>query len=165
MQKELIRMTGVDLTAIPGISVQTASTFISEVGMDMSKWKTSKQFSSWLGLSPGNKISGGKRLSGKTKPCANKAAAALRMAAISLRLTTSALGAFFRRMSIRLGSAKAITAAAHKLAVILYNMLKTGQEYLESGAEYYERQYKDRCLRNLQKKAKHFGYMLMVVNQ
>jgi hypothetical protein len=149
MHRQLIEITGVDLTAIPGINVQTAAKIISETGVDMSRWKTSKQFAAWLGLCPGNKVSGGKRLSGKTAPCANKAAAALRLAANGLRLTDTALGAFFRRLNGRLGAAKAITAGAHKLAVILYNMLKTGKEYMESGAHYYEEQYRDRCVRNL----------------
>jgi transposase len=161
MHQELIRVTGVDLTQIPSLNVQTVSRIISEIGIDMSKWQTSKQFAAWLALCPGNKVSGGKRLSGKTLPSANKAAAALRMAANSLRLSDTALGAFFRRLSSRLGAAKAITAAAHKLAVILYNMLKTGSEYMESGAEYYEKQYRDRCIRSLEKRAKQFGFFLV----
>ena len=82
------------------------------------------------------------------------------MAATSLRLTDTALGAFFRRLSSRLGAAKAITAGAHKIAVILYNMLKTNKEYMESGARYYEEAYKDRCLRNLERKALEFGFVL-----
>ena len=161
MHQELTRITGVDLTRIPSLNIQTVSRIISEIGLDMSKWKTSKQFGAWLGLCPGNKVSGGKRLSGKTLPSANRAAAALRMAANSLRLSDTALGAFFRRLSSRIGAAKAITAAAHKLAVILYNMLKTGSEYMESGAEYYEEQYRDRCIRNLEKRAEQFGFLLV----
>ena len=112
---ELIRMTGVDLTLIPSIGVSTALTIISEIGLDMTRWPSAKHFASWLGLSPGNKVSGGKRLSGKTKPCANRAAIALRMAANSLYNSESAFGAFLRRMKMRLGSPKAITALAHKL--------------------------------------------------
>lgn len=161
MHQQLIKITGVDLTAIPGLSVQTVAKIISETGVDMSKWKTSKQFAAWLGLSPGNKVSGGKRLSGKTAPSANKAAVALRLAANSLRLTDTALGAFFRRLNSRLGAAKAITAGAHKIAVILYNMLKTGQEYMESGARYYEEAYRSRCLRNLVRRAREFGFALV----
>lgn len=164
MHQELIRISGVDLTQIPSLNVQTVSRIISEIGIDMSKWETSKQFAAWLGLCPGNKVSGGKRLSGKTPPSANRAAAALRMAANSLRLSDTALGAFFRRLSSRLGVAKSITAAAHKLAVILYNMLKTGSEYMESGARYYEEQYKNRCIRNLEAKAKLFGFALVPVS-
>ena len=165
MHRELIRIIGVDVTAIPGINVQTASRVISETCIDMSKWQTSKQFAAWLGLCPGNKVSGGKRLSGKTAPSQNKAAAALRTAAISLRLTDTALGAFFRRMCIRLGTAKAITAAAHKLALILYNMIKTCVEYVESGAQYYEELHRERTLRNLEKKAEKFGLTLVPMEQ
>lgn len=161
MHNELVRITGVDLTRIPSLNVNTVSKIISEIGVDMSKWETSKQFAAWLGLCPGNRVSGGKRLSGKSAPSANKAAAALRMAANSLRLSDTALGSFFRRLSSRLGAAKAITAAAHKLAVILYNMLKTGTEYMESGSKYYEEQYKDRCIRNLEKRAQQFGFTLV----
>lgn len=165
MHKELIRITRVDLTAIPGINVQTAAKIISEIGIDMSKWETSKHFASWLGLCPGNKVSGGKRLSGKTAPSSNKAATALRMAANGLRLTNTALGAFFRRISSRLGAAKAVTACAHKLAVILYNMLKTGTEYIESGAQYYEENYRHRCIRSLERRAKEFGFALEPIPQ
>lgn len=163
MHQQLIKITGVDLTAIPGLSVQTVAKIISETGVDMGKWKTSKQFAAWLGVSPGNKVSGGKRLSGKTAPSANKAAMALRLAANSLRLTDTSLGAFFRRLSSRLGAAKAITAGAHKIAVILYNMLKNGQEYMESGAKYYEETYKNRCLKNLKRRAQEFGFALTPV--
>ena len=161
IHNELVRITGVDLTRIPSLNANTVSKIISEIGVDMSKWETSKQFAAWLGLCPGNRVSGGKRLSGKSAPSANKAAAALRMAANSLRLSDTALGSFFRRLSSRLGAAKAITAAAHKLAVILYNMLKTGTEYMESGSKYYEEQYKDRCIRNLEKRAQQFGFTLV----
>jgi transposase len=164
MHEQLIKITGVDLTAIPGLSVQTVAKIISEIGIDMSKWETSKQFAAWLGLCPGNKVSGGKRLSGKTAPCANKAATALRLAANALRFTDTALGAFFRRLCSRLGNAKAVTAGAHKLAVILYNMLKTGKEYIESGAGYYEEAYQSRCLRNLRHRAQEFGYVLIPIN-
>ena len=161
MHQQLIKITGVDLTAIPGLNVQTVAKIISEIGTDMSKWETSKQFAAWLGVCPGNKVSGGKRLSGKTAPSANRAAAALRTAANALRLTDTALGAFFRRLSSRLGAAKAVTAGAHKIAVILYNMLKNGVEYMESGARYYEEEYKDRCLKNLERRALEFGFALM----
>lgn len=162
MHQELIRITGVDLTVVPALNVGTVSKIISEIGIDMNRWNTSKQFAAWLGVCPGNKVSGGKRLSGKTAPCANKAAAALRMAANSLRHSDTSLGAFFRRLCNRIGAAKAITAGAHKLAVIIYNMLKTGSEYMESGAEYYEELYKDRCIRSLEKKAQQFGYNLVL---
>ena len=116
----LYRMTGIDLTQIDSIEGNTALTVISEIGLDMNRWPTEKHFGSWLGLAPGSKVSGGKRLSGRTKPSANRAAAALRLAAQSLNQSQSALGAYFRRLKARLGAPKALTAAAYKLARIVY---------------------------------------------
>jgi transposase len=163
MHQGLVKLTGVDLTQIPGINTQTAAKIISEIGTDMTQWRTSKQFAAWLGLCPRNKVSGGKVLSSKTTPSANKAAAALRISANALYNSDSALGGFFRRMRSRLGAPKAITAAAHKLAVVLYNMLTTGQEYEESGAMYYEEQYRDRCVKNLKKRAEQLGFQIIPV--
>jgi len=160
---ELNRITGVDLTKIPGIGASTALTIISEIGLDMSKWKGTKQFASWLGLSPGNKISGGKILSGKTKPCVNRAAVALRLAANTLYKSECALGAFLRRMKSRLGSPKAITALAHKLAKLIYIMLKYGTEFVEKGVNFYNDLYRKRREANLKRKAKEFGYILMPI--
>lgn len=163
VSSHLARITGVDLTAIPGIEASTALKIISEIGLDLTRWKSSKQFASWLGLCPGNKISGGKILSSKTKRTGNYASSILRMAASTLHRSNTALGAFFRRMKSRLGAPKAITAVAHKLAVIFFNMLKNGTEYIESGQDYYEEQYKDRILKNLRNKAKSLGFELVNV--
>jgi len=157
----LIRITGVDLTAIPGIEASSALKIISEIGLDLTRWKSSKQFASWLGLCPGNKVSGGKRLSGKSKRTASYASSILRIAASTLHRSDSALGAFLRRLKARLGAPKAITAAAHKLAVIIYNMLKNGVEYIETGQDYYETQYRDRLVKNLNRRAKILGYELV----
>jgi transposase len=163
MAQEMQRVTGVNLTAIPGLNVQTIAVIISEVGVDMNKWKTSKHFAAWLGLCPRNKISGGKILSSKTCPSANKAAAALRKSANSLYKADCALGGFFRRMRSRLGAPKAITATAHKLAVILYNMLKNGLEFIETGAKYYEEQYRTKCVKNLRRRANELGFEITPV--
>lgn len=157
----LIRITGVDLTAIPGIEASNALKFISEIGLDLSRWKSSKHFSSWLGLCPGNKVSGGKSLSGKSKRTSSHAALTLRMAASTLHKSQTALGAFFRRLRSRLGSPKAITAAAHKLACIIFNMLKNGVEYIETGQDYYENKYRERIIKNLHYRAKTFGLKLV----
>ncbi len=161
LRSELIRSTGVDLTKIPSIGASTALVIVSEIGLDMSRWRNSKYFASWLGLCPGNKVSGGKRLSGKTKPCANRAAIALRMAANTLYNSQCAFGAFLRRMKARLGSPKAITALAHKLAKLIYIMLKYGHEYIEKGVEFYEQMYRKRKEASLRKKAKELGYVLV----
>ena len=157
------KITIADLTTIPGIDGNTAMKILSEIGTDMSRWPNSKAFASWLGVSPGNKISGGKLLSSKTKSSDNRAAQALRMAAASLYRSKTAIGAFFRRMRARLGAPKAITAAAHKLARILYRMLTEGVNYREAGENYYEQQYESRVMANLTKRAKEFGYILVPI--
>lgn len=161
LQNELYRVTGVDLTRIDGIDTTTALKVLSETGVDMGRWKSSKHFASWLGLSPGSKISGGKRLSGKTKPVVNRAATALRMAASSLYKSSCALGAYYRKMKGRLGAPKAITATAHKLARLVYSMLKFGTEYTDLGQDYYEQRYKDRVIKSLKKRASELGYQLV----
>ena len=160
----LYRMTGIDLTQIDSIEGNTALTVISEIGLDMSRWPTEKHFGSWLGLAPGSKVSGGKRLSGRTKPSANRAAAALRLAAQSLNQSQSALGAYFRRLKARLGAPKALTAAAYKLARILYRMLKYGAAYVDQGETVYEERYRDRLLRNLKRRAAELGFQLTAIN-
>jgi transposase len=155
------RITVANLTTIPGIDANTAMKILSEIGTGTSQWPSSKAFASWLGLCPGNKISGGKVLSSKTKPCDNQAAKALRMAAASLYRSKTAIGAFFRRMRARLGAPKAITAAAHKLARILYRMLTNRKDYREVGENYYEQQYQARVVANLKKRAQALGFVLV----
>ena len=161
IKSQLHQITGVDLTQIPGIETNTALKLIAEIGVDLSRWKTAKQFASWLGVCPGTKVSGGKRLSSKTKRTSNYAASALRMAASSLHGSKTALGAFFRRLKGRIGAPKATTAAAHKLATIIFNMLVKGQEYVERGQAYYEQQYKERVIRNLTQRASDLGLELV----
>ena len=124
VEKSLKRILGTNLVDVPGFDINGVIKIIGEIGTDMTKWPTFKHFASWLGLSPGNKISGGKVLSSKTKPSANRAAQALRMAAYTLHHAKSALGAYYRKMRARLGAPKAITATAHKLARILYAMIR-----------------------------------------
>jgi transposase len=154
------KITKADLTTIPGIDANTAMKILSEIGTDLSQWGSAKAFASWLGLCPGNKISGGKILSSRTKPSDNRAAQALRMAAASLYRSKTSIGAFFRRMRARLGAPKAITAAAHKLARIIYRMLTNGENYREIGENYYEQQYQVRVVASLTKRAAEMGYVL-----
>jgi transposase len=163
LHSHLYRITGVDLSRISGVDVHTGFKVIAETGTDMSPFPTEKHFTSWLGLAPGNKISGGKRLSGKTKPCANRAAATLRLAANGLHHAKSALGAYFRRQKARLGSPKAITATARKLACLIYRMLKYGMEFVEQGQDYYERQYQERTIKGMRKKAHTLGFELVKI--
>ncbi len=163
VRTHLYRMTGVDLTEIDGVEAYTALKVVSEIGTDMSRWPTVKHFASWLGLSPNNKVSGGRVMSSRTNPSANRAAAALRLAANALHRSDSALGAFLRRKKAHLGAPKAITATAHKLARIIYSMLKYGQKYVDAGAEYYEQQYRKRALGNAKRRAAQLGYKLVPV--
>jgi len=159
----LRRMSGVDLTRIDGIDTNSALKIIAEIGIDMNRWKSAKHFASWLGLCPGTKVSGGKVLSGKSKQVANRAAATLRLAAFTLFNSKSALGAYLRRQRSRLGAPKAITAAAHKLARLVYAMLKHGTAYIDAGQEYYEERYRTRVVQNLKRKAQELGFALVEV--
>ena len=164
-RRYLHRITGVDVTRIEGIEAPTALNIIGEIGIDMSSWPTEKHFTSWLGLCPGSKISGGKVLSSKTKPSSNRAAHAFRLAAYSLQRSKSAIGAFLRRKKAQIGAPKAITATAHKIARIFYNMLKYGTKYVDLGQEYYEQRYQDRVVANLKRKAKQFGFELVNIKE
>jgi transposase len=132
LRSHLHRIFGVDLTTVPGISALTAQTLLAEVGPDLSRFCSAAAFSSWLGLCPDNDISGGKRLSVKTRRVSNRAAWALRMAVNGLHKSQTWLGDFFRRMRAKLGAPKAVTATAHKLARIVYHLLSTRQPYDES---------------------------------
>ena len=161
LRTQLFQMCGVDLTRIDGIDVTTALVVVSEVGADMGKFPSDKHFASWLGLCPGTKSTGGKVMSGKTKRCANRAAQALRLAAAALRSSQSALGAYYRRLCARMDKPKAVTAAAHKLARLIYAMLTHGQEYTDRGQDYFEERYRQRVLHNLAQKAKAMGMQLV----
>jgi transposase len=154
---ELHRITGVDLTRIDGIDVMVAQTLVSEVGLDMSRWKTEAHFASWLGLCPDNRISGDKVLSRGTRHVVNRAATALRIAATTLLRSQTYLGAQYRRLRSRLGAPKAITAMAHRLARLVYRMLKYGQQYIDRGAEYYEQRNRQQQIEFLRKKAAKLG--------
>jgi transposase len=154
---ELQRITGVDLTRIDGIDVMVAQTLVSEVGLDMGRWKTEAHFASWLGLCPDNRVSGGKVLSRGTRHVVNRAATALRIAATTLLRSQTYLGAQYRRLRSKLGAPKAITAMAHRLARLLYRMLKYGQQYVDKGAEYYEQRNRQQQIEFLRKKAAQLG--------
>lgn len=161
----LYKMSGVDLTMIDGLDSHSVLKLLGETGLEMNRWPTASHFSSWLGLAPGTKISGGKRLSGKTKPSANRAAEIFRVAAFTLSKSHSALGAFLRRMKMRLGAPKAITATAHKIARLFYLMLRFGKEYKDTGATYYEEQYRSRVIKSMQTKAAKLGFYLTPLNR
>jgi transposase len=164
LRRALHRACGVDLTRIDGIDVGTTLKVVAEVGTDLSRFKTVKHFASWLGLCPGTKISGGKVLSGASKRTANRLAQALRMAAVSLRNSQSALGAYYRRMCGRMDKPTAIRATAHKLARLIYAMLTKGEQYVDQGKDYYEERYKQRVLHHLTRKATTLGFKLVPVD-
>jgi transposase len=161
LSSELQRIAGIDLTRIDGIDVMVAQTLLTEVGLDMSKWKTEAHFASWLGLCPDNRISGDKVLSRGTRRVVNRAATALRQAANTLIRSRSYLGAQYRRLRTKLGAPKAITAMAHRLARLVYRMLKYGQQYVDKGTEYYDQRYRRQQLQLLRKKAARLGLQVV----
>lgn len=161
LRSHLYRVFGTDLTQIDGISVLTAQALFAEIGPDLSKFPSASHFCSWLGLCPNNKVSGGRILSSKTKPGSNRAAQALRLAARPLWRSQSYLGSYYRRMRARHGTPKAITATAHKLARIVFYLLKTGQTYDESVLADQENIHKQRLVQRLKYQAKSMGFQLI----
>lgn len=151
---------GQDLTQIDGISVGTISAFVAEVGTDVSAFKTAKHFASWLKACPGSSTSGGKNRSGRNRPTTNRLWTALRIAAQTLAHSKSALGAFYRRLRARLGPQKAINAAAHKLARMIYFTLRSQRPYLDPGPDAYTQHHRNKILRSLEKRAQQLGYIL-----
>ncbi|UHD18348.1 IS110 family RNA-guided transposase [Thiocapsa bogorovii] len=160
VRQALHAVIGVDLTQIHGIGPYLALKLVGECGTDLSAWPTAKHFTSWLCLSPGNKISGGKVLSARTRRSHNRASALLRLAAVNVGKTDSALGAFYRRLAMRVGKAKAVTATARKLAVLFYNTLRHGMDYSDPGASDYEERHRRRVVQNLERRAKQLGFTL-----
>ena len=161
MRAGLYPKLGVDLTAIEGIGVLTELVILTEVGPDLSRFPSEKHFASWLGLCPDQRISGGRVLSSRTRRVINRVSDALRMAALTLERSQSALGAFYRRMKARLGAAEAVTATAHKLARLIYRLLKHGEAYLRKGMADYEKKFQEQKLYVLQKTAKTMGFELV----
>ena len=154
---ELHRISGADLTRIDGIDVSVAQTLISEVGLDMARWPDEHHFASWLGLCPDNRITGGKVIRRGTRHVVNRAATALRIGATTLLRSQSYLGAQYRRLRSKLGAPKAITAMAHKLALLVYRMLRWGHEYVDKGMQYYEDRHREQQIRLLKKRAAALG--------
>jgi transposase len=157
----LYRISGVDFTQIDGLEALTVQAIIAEVGLDPTRFPTSKHFTSWLGICPGSKISGGKILSSTTRKVVNRASNAFRLAAQSLANSKTALGGFYRRIRSRSGAPIAITATAHKLARIFYHLWTTGEDFVDAGVDAYEQQYQNRVLKNLKQRAKQMGFDLV----
>jgi len=163
LHSELVRIAGVDLEEIDGISTLTFQTIISEIGTDLSAFPSEKRFGSWLGLCPNHRITGGKVRSRRTRKVQNRVAQALRIAAQSLHHSKSALGAYYRRLHARLGAPKAITATAYKLARIVWRMMTYGKAYVDVGVAAYEKKIQERTLNALAKRASSLGYALVAV--
>lgn len=161
---ELHRISGVDLTRIDGIDVGVAQTLISEVGVDMARWKTEAHFASWLGLCPDNRITGGQVIRKGTRHVINRAATALRLAATTLLRSQSYLGAQYRRLRGKLGAPKAITAMAHKLARLVYRLLRWGHAYIDKGQQYYEARHREQQLQLLTRRAAKLGLQLVALD-
>jgi len=157
----LFRMAGVDLTVLEGISETTALVILSEIGTDLSRFPSEKNFVSWLGLCPQHRGSAGKIFSRRVRRGANRAARALRMAAQGCHHAKNALGAFYRRIQARCGGAKAVVATARKIAERVYRLLKYGQEYVRQAEQAYEEAYRLRTLKAMARKAESLGYKLV----
>jgi transposase len=159
-RQTLANWAGVDLTRINGLGLAVVMKILSEIGPDLSRFETVKHFCSWLGLCPGTKISGGKVLSAKTKRSANRVRQALKMAAMSLSHSDSALGAFYRRLCSRMDKPRANTAVAHKLARMVYFMLTRGEAFVDKGQQHYEEQQRQRSVAALKRRAAALGFAL-----
>ncbi len=161
LRSHLYRISGVDFTQIDGLEALTVQAIIAEVGLDPTRFPTAKHFTSWLGICPGSKISGGKILSAKTRKVVNRASNAFRIAAQSLANSRTALGGFYRRIRSRSGAPIAITATAHKLARIFYHLWTTGEDFVAAGVDAYEQQYQQRIVKHLKQRAKQMGFDLV----
>jgi len=161
LSRELARINGVDLTQIDGISALTAQTIFSEVGSDLRAFATEKHFASWLALCPNNRKTGGRVYRTKTRRSANRVATALRLAAQSLHHSASALGALYRRLRARLGAPKAVTATAHRIAKLVYRMLRYGAAYVDEGETAYHARLAAQERSRLRRRAKALGLALI----
>lgn len=156
----LFALLGKDLTQIHGLGPYLTLKLVAECGDGLCAWPSAKHFTSWLCLASSNKISGGKVLSSRTRRSGSRATALLRLAAVTVGRTDTALGAFYRRLSARTGKAKAVTATARKIAVLFYNAVRHGMDYVDPGASSYETRYRARVIQNLHRRAKAFGFVL-----
>lgn len=162
LREAMYRFAGVDLTKIDGISPEAARVILTELGSGIGAFPTEKQFISWLGLCPNTPISGGKAVKGRRKTLgASRIGNVLRMSAVALQRSQSALGASFRRTARRKSGAIAVMAVARKLAQHAYRLLRYGTPYLDIGAKAYEKHFEDRRLAALQHNARQLGYELV----
>ena len=163
IRTRLYALTGTDLTEITAIGPYSALKIISEIGTDMTRWPNADHFASWATLAPKNKITGGRLISSRTRSSANRFAEVLRMAAMTIGRTNTYLGAFYRRKAAHIGKAKAITATARKLAVIIYHMISRAVRFHDPGIQAHDEQHQNRVLKNLTRRAKSLGLQLVPV--
>ena len=161
IREPLYQLVGVDLTAIPGLGELTALQLIGEIGVDMARWPDADHFASWTTLAPSCRITGGKSRSSRRPATAHRVAEILRMAAMNAGRTQTALGGFYRRLSVRAGKAKAVVATAAKIARLVYLMIRNAMPYKDSGCAAYEERYRERVIRNLERRAKALGLRLL----
>jgi transposase len=161
LSQHLRTLAGLDLTQTMGISTLSALVLISEVGIDMSRWRNEKAFAAWMGLAPDHKISGGRILSNRTRPVVNRAATILRLMALATGKTDTVLGHFYRRIRARAGAPKAITATARKLACLVYHLIKHKEPYIEPELANYLQRFEKQRLMNLARQARTLGYELV----
>ena len=163
---QLAQIFGIDLTRVPGLGMLGVLIILSEIGTDLKKrWRDGDAFAAWLGLCPGSKISGGKVLSSRTPHVVNRVAVILRLAAVAIGRTDTCLGLFYRRMKARHGAPKATTATARKLAVLIYHLLTTRQEYQEPDLSRYDAKVRKTKIIRLQRQAKELGFDLVPLQQ
>ena len=163
--EQIRRICGVDLMKVCGLNLLSVLMIVAEIGVDMSQWRSAKAFSSWLGLCPGTKISGGKQLSRRTRHVVNRASVLLRLAALAAGKTDTWIGRFYRRKKAHLGAPKAITATAHKLACVIYHMLKYQEDFRPLDVAVYELKAQERRMRHLRKQVEELGYELIEKQQ
>lgn len=160
LRRHLLRIAGIDLAAVDGISVSVAQTILSEIGTDMSRWPTVKHFCSWLGLAPKNDITGGKIIRSRTGKTKNRAGQAFRLAASAVARADCAFGAFYRRKKSQIGPAQAIVATAHMIARTVYFMLENQVQYIHISAQSFDKRYREQQVRFLHRKAAKLGFCL-----
>jgi len=161
VRTHLYRLTGVDLTSVPGIGELSALGLISETGVDMTCWATGRRFASWLDLCSSPKVSGGRVIGQGRRHAANRAAQIFRQSASSLKNSQCWLGSFYRRMRVRIGAAAAVKATAHKLSLIYWHVLSTRTEYRDIDVSQYEERLRERTIRNLKRRARQLGMDLV----
>lgn len=164
LARELTRINGIDLTVITGLGANTVLQIMSEVGTDMSKFHSAKHFASYLGFTPHNKVTGGVIISSRTDRIKSHAAQAFKKVVPSISRGKSALAAFYRRIAARVGTGKAIVAVCRKLAIIYYNAVTEGIQFVEKGAECYRKQQEDREKKYLEKLARKHNFALAPVS-